>query len=79
MKLNQARIHYVLIWVWALQFIGALVCLVLALYYDFDPTKFFLLSVGYVSLCSIYANLVGHWGAWEACKAKAAAERADHD
>lgn len=78
-KLTQERIHYILIWVWGLQFVGALVCLVLAIYFGFDPTTYFLLSVGYVSLCSIYANLATHWGAWEAARAEAAAERSNED
>lgn len=62
--------HKVLAIVWALQGVGAVVCLAWALTHDIDPTKFFLLSVGYISLCSIYANFVGHWGAYEAAVAQ---------
>lgn len=73
--MSQVRLHYWGIWLWAAQFVAAAVGLIVAAMNHFDPTTFFLLSVGYISLCSIYANLVGHWGAWEAAKAKQAADK----
>jgi hypothetical protein len=72
--MNQVRLHFILMIAWGLQAIGAVYCLIIAIRDDIDPVKFFLLSVGYISLCSIYANFINHWTAWLAAQAKRSAD-----
>lgn len=56
---------------WAVIAAAAVVSVAFALLHHVDPTDYALLSVAFISVCSIYANLVSHWAAYVAAKASA--------
>ncbi len=57
------RFHYWMTFVW----FGVLAAAVSSLWID---KLAFLIGVAFVSLCSIYANAVGHFGAYQAARAE---------
>lgn len=66
-------LHGALVVAWSVVLAAACGCLYLAWVHRIDPTRYVLLSVGFVSLCSIYALIVTHAGALAAELAKRAA------
>lgn len=57
---DRARLHGLLTLVWLLLIPPAIL--------------FWRQSVPFLVMCSVYANLAGHWSAWEAAKAAAEAK-----
>lgn len=64
------KIHLIATVIWTVILILAIVGGILEVFGVKVPPLLFLLGVAFISLCSIYANMVGHWGAYQASRAE---------
>ena len=71
---KQVRFHFRMTVVWGIILVLATTGLILELFDIKVPPLLWLLSVAFISLCSIYANMGTHWGAYQASKSEESQE-----